>query len=367
MTVVVDMPIRPQPDWAGKLQLHEVSPDTTVQSGNNQPFLDSVLGDSARYLHVSRSELHVVNAPYKAYDGATKNDAAFKTDTASLAVQAMHQAYAQHVPYSMRPDTFWYMIVHEVAEHIRQNPDKYAALFTTAPDIKQTIVIHDNGRRWEKLADVMRLALQAQAGLRDGTMELFLPRFSTSTIEDETALLATFLDVVSPYYGTEYRILCGIPQVRLEGEPSDWWTLYSHTKLLAGKFTGLANYFASLMPVLQKIVETASGTAPDEEFWRSIYQYEGGCGDPTIRGWITAFFAHKRYTTGVYLRENFNRNDWRSGFNVDDFPSHVSNVPFVLNDNGAKCSAAFLAGITGVDYDGIFLTPRLGFAVAEKN
>jgi hypothetical protein len=367
MAVTIDTPItRPY-------GYEHPTPGTVTELVSNEAFLSGVLGGPRRFHYTSRSKLHVVNMPVRGYDGETRNGAALELATVSLAIQAVHQAFAAHVPLSLRPDTLWYLIVHEVAGYVRQHPGQSAGLFTGTPGREQQITVDDDSLRYDAPSDWMRSVNLVRGPLRekitDRTMELFLPRFTTSTAEDETALLVALMDVVSPYYGFKWRTDCGIPQVRLEGEAPDWQALCTRADLLAREFSGLSGYFAGLLPVLQEIAATASGAAPDQEFWRSVYKVGGGSGGPYVNGWITAFFAHVQTRNGPRLREHF---DWAAmakepfgGFTTDQFPSHVSQVPFVWQYHGTLHNMAFAAGVTGVDHDGTFLSPRLGFAVTE--
>lgn len=362
MSVIIDTPVSSRGHGEALTELT-----------SNEDFLGTVLGTSHRFHHSSRDKLYFINMPTPVHNGSDeiRNRAAYRAPTVSLAIQAVHQAYSAHVPVSLRPDTLWYFIVHEVAEHVRQNADVCAPLFTDTPGSKQTIVVRDDTLRpdapsdWQRAINLVREPLAAK--ITERTAQLFLPHFSTSTSEDETALLIALMDVVSPYYAFEWHSMCGIPRIRLEGTPADWRSLYDRTERLAGEFGGLRDYFAELLPVLQTIAETAGGATPDEWFWSSIYKVNNMSGGPYVNGWLTAFFAHFQVGTSARPRERF---DWTAsrGWLTNEFPSHVSTVPFVWDyaPDDARYDMAFVAGVTGVDYDDdTFLSPRLGFAVAE--
>jgi Domain of unknown function (DUF4419) len=194
--------------------------------------------------------------------------------------------------------------------------------------------------------------------------------FSTTTEEAETARLIALMDVASPYYRYEWYTACGIPQIRLDGTAADWQSLHFRADQLAREFAGLSGYFTELLPVLQAIAETASGTTPDENFWRSIYKHMNSSGGMFVTGWITAFLAYIKLPDGSQLKHEF---DWRSqmsnpwgGYKTNWFPSHVSKVQFVWDEDGTWHDMTLAAGITGVDLDDdTFLAPRLGFAVTE--
>jgi len=183
------------------------------------------------------------------------------------------------------------------------------------------------------------------------------------------------MDVVSPYYQFQWLTRCGIPQIRLEGDAADWRSLHFRADLLAREFDGLSGYFTDLLPVLQTIAETAGGTTPDEEFWRSIYKASDQSGGPYVTGWITAFFAYLQTPDGAKFKGRTGSADpfnWRSlmsdrrhGYPTNQFPSHLSTVPFVWDYLDSRYSMKFAAGITGVDYDDTYLAPQLGFVVAE--
>lgn len=368
MAIVIDTPVRPSRDSFGYVRSSTTEEPAQVNPSSNREFLGAVLGSPKQFHYTSRDTLHVVEQIGYGY-----NAAAYDVPTVSLGVQAIHQGYAAHVALSLRPDTLWYFIVHEVAEYVRQHADESAGLFTETPGQKQQIIVRDDALRYDAPSDWMGSINLVRDPLRkkitDRTMQLFLPQFTTSTVEDETALLVALMDVVSPYYEFEWETLCGVPQIRLEGEAADWQKLYADAGSLLTAFPGLCDYRNDLLPVLQTIADTASGADADEKFWRSIYKHEDGSGGATVTGWITAFFAYTQTRQGAKLKNQF---DWRSlmsgyggGYRTHQFPSHMSKVPFVWDYSGTKHNMAFAAGVTGVDYDGTFLSPRLGFAVVE--
>jgi hypothetical protein len=380
VAVVINTPVRPSVQ-AGRVLTCAGGASTRIDLTSSQEFLGAVLGSRGRFHYASRDKLFVASAPAGSWRRAgAGNAAAYEVATVSLGVQAIHQAFAAHVPLSLTPDFLWYLIVHEVAEYVRQNPRANAGVFTDTPESRQVIVVRDDSLRpgepsgWRRSVDLVRDPLRAK--ISEYTMDLFLPRFSTTTDEAQTALLIALMDVVSPFYEFEWHSLCGIPQIRLEGNAADWRSLHFRAELLAREFSGLGGYFTGLLPVLQAIAETASGMTPDEEFWRSIYKHDNSSGGPFVTGWITAFFAYIQTGDGPKFKGQFGPKDpfdWRSltssdwgGYITNQFPSHVSKVPFVWDYVGTRYDMAFTAGVIGVDFDDDkFLAPRLGFAVAE--
>jgi Domain of unknown function (DUF4419) len=391
VSVVINTPVRPQTTQerfeettrAGRYGNGSVPrlAGAQVHLTSNQEFLAAALGRPRRFHYASRDKLHVVSHPAPGYRRTRdRGTADYEPATVSLGIQAIHQAFAAHVPLSLTPDLLWYMIVHEVAEYLRQNPGRHAAVFTGMPESRQAIVVRDDSLRrdepsaWQRSVNLVREPLRAMIG--GYTMDLFLPRFSTTSVEAQTALLIALMDVASPFYEFGWVTGCGIPQIRLEGEAADWQSLHFRADRLAREFDGLSGYFADLLPVLQTIAETAGGMTPDEEFWRSIYKYDDGSGGPYVTGWITAFFAYLQTKGGPKFKGHHgieNPFNWRrpmyrrgGGYRTNMFPSHVSTVPFVWDYLGALYNMTFAAGVTGVDFDDdTFLAPRLGYAVVE--
>ncbi|HSX33396.1 MAG TPA: DUF4419 domain-containing protein [Candidatus Saccharimonadales bacterium] len=357
MSTIID--IR-QTRWDRK---HYGDPEANVVTESNEGFLTAVLGTPQRLHYTSRDKLAVAYV-----DEYGRNEASYGVPTTSLLVQTVHGCFAAHQPLSLRPDSVWYMVIHQVAEHVRQNADHYAHLFTDTPGKQQELVVRDHGQGWDRIIPLFEARLRERIG--DRMVDRFLPRFSTTTDEDAVATLVAFMDAVSPYYKFTVETLCHIPQVRLEGTAEDWQRLYDGVDELGKHIDRLSGYFAGLLPVLQKIAQRAAGSIDwddEEEFWPSLYKFMEGSGDDAVSGWINAFFAYLYTKDGPKLKSEFG---WRLYSTIEvptnQFPSHVSAVPFEYKIGELTIDMTFAGGIIGVDHHETFLVPRLGFAVAER-
>lgn len=360
--IVIDTPLE-----------HGGEPVGSIKSTGSRDFLTKVVGGKPRFHFNSAETSHIVQLPevyapdhYRA--GPNDREASDGLAATSQLIQALHGGFAGHHAVSLNPTTFWYTIVHEVAEFIRQNPDEYAGMFTGTPSQQQKIIVRDDSLRYDGASDsdwtrsITLIRDKLADRLAGGVADLFLPDFAISTIADEAALLVALMDVVSPYYKYEWLTLCGIPQIRLEGTANDWQQLYSSTERLLANFAGLQFYRDNLLPVLEKIAHTAAGEIPDYEFWRSIYKYKGGSGGPHVNGWITKLFAYTLTSKGFVLLETQRRS---YGYSTNEFPAHIGVVPFVWRYFGREIPMQFVTGITHVDHEGGFLSPQLGVAVIE--
>jgi hypothetical protein len=325
---------------------------------DNGVFLFGVLGSDTRPHYLSRQKI---------YRGERNNR--FPIPTVSLAIQATHLAFDQHLGLTLRPDTLWYMIVSQVAEFIKLHPDEYAFMFTTKPDEKQLIEIRDDslvygseGNDWGRTIELFRTPLRA--AVIDVTADLFLANFTTTTPEDEVAVLVTFMDAASPYFKYRVNTLCGITSIQLLGTPEDYELLLNKTSRLANAFPALEQYFNVLLQVLSRIAESFT-TSPDLEFWNSLYRFKAESGMDTVTGWINAFQIFRQTQAGLVMKEYFDWEQHWSSMGVSTFPSHVSKVDFVWNYYGQHIPMAFAAGVIGVDYTEGRLDPRLGFGIYE--
>ncbi len=358
MTIVIDTPV---PVHAGRGHSH---PDEIlVRNGDNTDFLREVLGDFTSIQYLSRTG---VDLPVLEYNQFTKGT--------SLGMQTVHGCFATHANLTLSPTYLWYLIVSEVATFVKANASDYAHLFTQTPGEKQKIVVQDDSLRhnhpsdWGLALELFRAPLVEAIGAQG--VHDFLPPFGTNTLEDEIALLVAFMDTVSPYYGYGVQTLCGIPQIKLEGEADDWQLLLTATVRLQTLFPALDSYFTDLVKVLTEVIKPVTTGSIDTDFWRSIYKLGGGSGGPYVNGWITAFFAHVQTHRGQVLKQHF---DWErtardpfGGTTTDGFPSHVSVVPFEWDYFGQIIPMHFAAGILGVDEQDGFFKPQLGYAVIEK-
>jgi hypothetical protein len=330
---------------------------------DNAEFVKNALGNPKQIHHLSRTTMATAKDRWQR----------FPVPTVSLLYQSAHNAFAEHRPYTVSPEVFWYAIVHEVAICIKQNSAKYASLFTDTPNAKQTITVRDDSLVYGQPNDWARCIGLFDQALREridpATVDLFLPKLSTMTQEDETAILVNFMDAVSSYYKYEVQTLCGIPSIRVRGTVADWETVGQRLQDLSTRFDELKDYFASLQSIVATIAGTIRSGHADGTFWTSIYKYTDHSGGPAVTGWITALSAYRSTDKGFVLRKEFDweklvRNGW-GGLRTDSFAPHISKVAFLWKYFDEEIPMAFTSGVLGVECDNGYLTPRLGFGVVE--
>lgn len=358
------------------IQLRNVQKkQATIEVCSNDVFLKKAVGGFKTH-HLSRTGITTPTLPAWQYEdqfGQHRKSEA-PAPTVSLLIQGIHNAFDTHTPLCLKPEVFWYAIVHEVAICVKQNSKKYAKYFTDSEGKKELHVRDDSlaygGQNdWARAVGLFKKPLIEN--ISSEMTGLLLPQFSTMTPEIETAILVTFMDVVSDYYKYHVHSMCGIPEIRLEGSKEDWQLLYSSVKELSSHFPDLAGYFTDLQRVLRSILESIDRSYVDQAFWSSIYKVDHNSGGPYINGWITAFTAYlPKGEKGFEMKAEF---DWYSthgcgSHRTNDFPTHISKVPFTWHYLDQKIKMALIAGVMGVEHlDGQYLAPSLGFGVVEPD
>lgn len=300
-------------------------------------------------------------------------DAVLKTPVESKLMGAIHNCYDRHLPLALSPEVIWYTILHEIAIHVKKFPEDCAHLFTMKPSEVQKVEVEDNslprsgGGDWGRALHLFDEALRPL--VPEGSMETFLPKFSTSTPDIDLTLLLAFMDAASPYYAYQMNTMCGIPRIRLNGTPEDWMTLARNTQTLSERVPGLDSWFAELIPVLQKIHATTEGEK-DLEFWSSIYKVSNGSGGPHVSGWATTLVAYTFTHKKEVVRKDPQYEGWGmrmrwGGMHTDQFMSHLSSTPFIWNYHGEEVPMTLISGIAGLSLVDGFYTPSLGWAVLE--
>ena len=127
-------------------------------------------------------------------------------------------------------------------------------------------------------------------------------KFSTSTPATQAAFRVTLMDAVSEYFDFSMSVMCGIPEITLEGTPEDWALLEEKTKALR-KYE-LAWWTDDLAPILHQLTETSKGN-PDLAFWNEMYKVRHEnvvCATVEhMNGWLLRFFPYINGARNPYI------------------------------------------------------------------
>lgn len=338
-------------------------------------------------------------------------------------VTTAHFAYAHHYPLTLSPDMLWLLIAQGFATHIRENAEALRHRFV-AHEGKITLLVEREdflrgfaGNDWEGIFTDFSTLIGEHIG--NAAHTAIAPTFSTTGIVEKAAFDITLMDAMQHYFEYETGIICGIPEFHLEGTPEDWRQLRNHAAQL--QQYDLDWWIPYLLPVLNEFIAASEGN-PNIKFWRRFFRASsGGCGSPTMNGYILAFFPYvlrhdagtiAEWNAGDYDRREaiqkelslifdpdeymarlqilnkrlwqtpspiFQRNEYLNrrwfqsgdqwdGYTPDTFASGLSIAPFTLRIRENTYPMEFVAGFVGVAQEErtFALRPEIGWAVRER-
>ena len=357
--------------------------DVELQKISTEGWIAKHLGDGVKKQFLSRSERFTIWNPedwrssYNAYVDIQQELESqqrghefvqpYEPKTVSLFIQSMHEAFAMHQNFSISPEVLWYVIVSEVALHIKLQPDKYRNLYNRnltqdLIEVRDDSLRRDGGNDWGRTIGLF--VPEFKKVLPGDVMGVMLPKFTTLTNESAVALLVAFMDTASSYYHYKVNTMCGIPKIRLIGTLNDWQLLGIHTEELRKMFPGLKSYFERLIPTLRQVILSAHGQI-DVEFWESMYKHKMNSGGDLVNGWVTTLLAHW-LNRDEKLEPIPGEIIEMDKIPASGFPAHITKVPFVWKYFNQDIPMLFTSGVFGVELVDGFLTPKLGFGVFEK-
>jgi hypothetical protein len=312
------------------------------------------------------------------------------TDVNGLA-QAAHDAFYRHYPLVLGPDAVWFTIAQGFAAHVGLNAETLRKRFVKHEGKAKLVVMRADfalGRHnpWPEAFAAFSDKIAEHVGkLRD----LVVADFSTTGPIERAASEVVLMDAFSPYF--EYVLMagCGIPSITLLGTVDDWRSVRRRAAMLS-EF-GLQDWIRALTPVLDRLVDAASGV-DDRDFWRSFFRYQSGSGPAELTGWINVLFPYLkpgRRNDGA-LEPNPYLATWEEGFRRAEereakgqwldfrdvrgpgmglIPPGLAGAPVLLQDlaTGEETELRFVAGLFGVVQDGLTraLAPEFGWAVVH--
>jgi hypothetical protein len=308
---------------------------------------------------------------------------AYRRGTYSSFWSTLQRCFNRHIPLAFRPEVLWYMIFHEVGTCIKLNPERYRLYFSNEKEKKTLTVTVDEKRGVDGVPDsvwpqhIKMFSDKILDEMPSQLGEVMMQEFATSTNITDAATTIALMDAASPYFDYHMRYACGIPRIRLDGNPEDYNKLVEASKVLRTMFEkDLGKYFDHLIPVLQTIADHANGCEVDHEFWGSICNLNSGSGgsdgSDDMGGWMTTFVNYVReagYSKSTLIPKT--HFDWKSGLRwlyAGMTPNHVSDSDVKIEDayRNKVTNVKYIGGIMNVQDDDGFLVPKLGVGVITK-
>ena len=305
-------------------------------------------------------------------------------------IAAVHEAFDHHYPLALSPDDVWLAITQGFANHVNLNSEALRPRLIAHQGTKTLTVRRDNFVRGDPNNDwpecFSEFSNQIAEHVGEKTRDLLVGSFSTTGIVETAAFEVVLMATFSKYFSLQMLTACGIPEITLLGTVEDWESVRNRSQAL-GEYAP-EWWIRELIPVLDKIVETAKGET-DLNFWKSLYKLQDESGGPYVGGWINVFFPYIKDTDIGELEDSVSvRNshvNWNRvvesrpedegyvhpsslGNNVSDFPDGVSVVPFKWQYLSEEIPMKFLGGFVGISQDPqtLVVRPVIGWAVTDE-
>ena len=285
---------------------------------------------------------------------------------------AVALAHNEHRPLTISPDMIWLLIMQGFAQHIDKNGDSLRHLFVDFEGKKMLNIRMDELRRgdsfeWE--AVFANMEEQIDLLTHDELNPLLDMEFSTSTEIEKAAFRITVMDAMSSFFYYSGTVMCGIPEITLEGTTEDWLKIENLVADLS--HYGMDWWVEPLVPILHEFVKTSEGNF-DRKFWAKIYDENHEIEDVVcakiphdyISGWLLNFFPYIKGQKNPLLDK---ANKRKSKVEIEDLPQGLSKAIFLLDNNGTYHNMEFIAGFMGIkqNHETMALKPEISWAVID--
>jgi len=301
---------------------------------------------------------------------SSATDSIFSFGSYNSFFMGMYQAYADHRPFVLSPDMIWLLISQGFARHVNNNAESLRKHFVDFEGKTSLIVtsnevdIDNPNSPWENIFP--KFTKQIGDYTDEELVKTMVADFSTTTRTSKVASEITLMEATKEYFEfIVIYIVCGIPEVTLEGTTEDWQKILDKARYL--KKYDLNWWIKEIEPILEEFVKTSQGDI-DKTFWRNMFKYhdQKKYGAPRVfDGWIVKFYP---YNT------NGKRNGLKEIKGIDGLPSEIVKVDLTYKriDKSGETETIPLelwAGFTGLKQnDETFaLKPEIGWMIRKKD
>lgn len=280
----------------------------------------------------------------------------------------MYQAYAEHRPFVLSPDMIWLLISQGFARHVNANPEKLRKYFVDFSGQLALVVNTENDLlndtiNWEEIFPQFTTQIAEHTG--EELINTLTSNFTTTTSVEKIASEITIMEAMEPYFEfVVMYVVCGIPEITLQGTTEDWQKVLDKTKEL-GKYD-LKWWTNELEPILKEFVNTSKRDI-NKKFWRNMFKYHSQkkYGAPKIiDGWIVKFFPYDK---------DGKRNNLNKLIGGGSLPEEMVKVDLkYVKTDGIQTDETMLelwAGFIGLEQnpETFALTPQISWMVKKKD
>ena len=191
-------------------------------------------------------------------------------------VEAVHQAYAQHLPLIISPDMIWYLITSATAIHINKNSEELRYKFVSHEGKKTIEVRRDNfvfnsrSNPWHEVIDEFSTKIRNLT--INKVVDTMLANFSTTTKVSRVVSQIVLMDAMQKYFDYLLRTTCGIPEIRIKGDKEDWQNVKAKTIQIIQLIPAFQKWYDNgLEMILDQFINVYDNKI-DTSFWNKIYK-----------------------------------------------------------------------------------------------
>lgn len=295
---------------------------------------------------------------------------------------AAYMAYADHRPLVLSPDMIWLAISQGLALHVNQNAEELRHLFVDhegqiAIEVERAFYQPTNKEWWQGIFP--EFSKKIGENTKGELMEMATPAFSTTTFSEKAAFEITLMDAMSSYFVYKVNILCGIPEITVEGSPEDWEMIEKRLDQL--ETYNLDWWVDELRPIIKEF-KLASEGKENRAFWKNIFSVKTehiGCASETFyQGWLFKLYPYLKAGVDDNDQVKYRKNNMLiateeeaspSILDLDNIPNGISKAKVLLDDNGRMSILYFNAGFIGIEQDKetMALRPNIEWYVTDTH
>ena len=189
-------------------------------------------------------------------------------------IQAADTAFYNHLPLVLTPDVIWYTISNAVAIYVNKHAKVLRETFVNHEGKKELLVERldfqlEKNSNWNEIIE--EFVEKIKENTKTEFAEYMQTDFTTTSKISRVCSQIVIMDAMQQYFEYTFRCGCGIPEIRLSGEKSDW----ERVKIKANKLIEIIPKFKEwiegcLNEVLDQFIN-AFDDKIDKEFWKSIH------------------------------------------------------------------------------------------------
>ena len=188
-------------------------------------------------------------------------------------ILAAHIAYSDHLGLTLTPDIIWNCITNAVAVYISVYSEELRKMiindgYKNKIEISNYDFIMCGKNPWNETVEEIMVQIKEYT---NDAVDLLEADFTTTTEISRVASQIIIMDHLEINFEYNFSTMCCIPEIRLNGEKSDWERVKMKTNQIINIIPEFEEWIYSLNEVLDQFVD-AYDEKIDKKFWDDIYK-----------------------------------------------------------------------------------------------